>query len=54
VQTGFGGMAPRPAPDLRLWLILGLSGLLAASAGVTLATRRRRPALHARQQITSV
>jgi Domain of unknown function (DUF4397) len=54
VQTGFGGMAPRPAPDLRLWLILGLAGLLAASAGVTLATRRRRPALHARQQITSV
>jgi hypothetical protein len=54
VQTGFGGMAPRPAPDLRLWLILALSGLLAASAGVTLATRRRRPALHARNQATSV
>jgi hypothetical protein len=51
VQTGFGGMAPRPAPaaPLRLWLVLGLAGLLMASAGVTLVTRRRRPAVHARQ-----
>jgi Domain of unknown function (DUF4397) len=49
VQTGFGGMAPRPGPSPRLWIILALSGLLAASAGVTTLARRRRPALHARR-----
>jgi len=53
VQTGFGGMAPRPGPSLRLWLILALSGLLTASAGVAMLARRRRPALHAHRQVSS-
>jgi hypothetical protein len=53
VQTGFGGMAPHPGASLRLWLILALSGLLMASAGVTMLARRRRPALHARRQVSS-
>jgi hypothetical protein len=53
VQTGFGGMAPHPGSALRLWLVLALSGLLAASAGVAMLARRRRPALHARRQVSS-
>jgi len=53
VQTGLGGMAPRPGPSLRLWLILALSGLLTASAGVAMLARRRRPALHAHRQVSS-
>jgi Domain of unknown function (DUF4397) len=53
VQTGFGGMAPHPGASLRLWVALALSGLLTASAGIAMLTRRRRPALHARRQVSS-
>jgi hypothetical protein len=49
VQTGLGGTAARPGAALRPWLTVSASGLLVAAAGLLLLTRRRRPALHARQ-----
>jgi len=48
VQTGLGGTAPRPGAPLLPWLAVGAAGLLLAVGGATLASRRRRPALHAR------
>jgi hypothetical protein len=47
-QTGFGGTAARPGAPLLPWVAVGIAGLLFAGAGAFLASRRRRPALHAR------
>jgi len=47
-STGFGGTAARSGAGLLPWAAAGLAGLLTASAGVVLVSRRRRPALHAR------
>ncbi|HEY1617227.1 MAG TPA: DUF4397 domain-containing protein [Streptosporangiaceae bacterium] len=46
--TGFGGTAPRPGAPLLPWLGAAALGLVAASGGALWASRRRRPALHAR------
>jgi hypothetical protein len=48
-QTGFGGTAARPGAALVPWLGAAIAGLMSASAGLVLLTRRRRPALHARR-----
>jgi hypothetical protein len=48
VKTGLGGTAPQPGAALLPWLSVGVAGLLAAAGGLLLASRRRRPALHAR------
>jgi hypothetical protein len=48
-QTGFGGTAGRPGVTLRPWLTAAAAGLLLAAGGITLVSRRRRPALHARR-----
>lgn len=42
--TGFGGMAPRPAPGSALWLATLAAGLLLTGAGVLGLRRSRRPA----------
>jgi Domain of unknown function (DUF4397) len=49
VQTGLGGTAARPGASLRPWLAVATAGLLSAAGGIGLLSRRRRPALHARQ-----
>ena len=46
--TGFGGTAARPGAALLPWAAAGLAGLLVASSGFALVSRRRRPAAHAR------
>jgi len=47
-QTGYGGTAARPGAPLTPWAAAGLAGLAVAGTGLILASRRRRPALHAR------
>lgn len=47
-QTGFGGTAPQPGASLLPWLGAAAAGLLAMVGGAMFASRRRRPALHAR------
>jgi Domain of unknown function (DUF4397) len=54
VQTGLGGTAARPGAPVRPWVAVSLAGLVIAGGGVVLVSRRRRPALHARRQVTSV
>jgi Domain of unknown function (DUF4397) len=54
VQTGLGGTAAQPGATLLPWLAIGLGGVAAAGTGVALLSRRRRPALHARQSVRSV
>ena len=53
VQTGLGGTAAQPGATLLPWLAIGLGGVVAAGTGVALLSRRRRPALHARQSVRS-
>jgi len=53
-QTGFGGTAARPGAALVPWLAAAAGGLLSAATGLVLLTRRRRPAMHARQQARPV
>ena len=53
VQTGFGGTAAQPGATVLPWLAIGLGGVVAAGTGVALLSRRRRPALHARQSVRS-
>jgi hypothetical protein len=48
VSMGFGGTAPRPGAPLIPWAAAALAGLAAAAGGITVLSRRRRPALHAR------
>lgn len=48
VQTGLGGTAARPGRARLPWIAAGIAGVLLAACGVTFASRRRRPALHAR------
>jgi hypothetical protein len=43
--TGFGGMAPRPAPGSAPWLATLAAGLLLMTVGVLGLRRSRRPAL---------
>ena len=53
VQTGLGGTAGQPGATVLPWLAIGLGGVVAAGTGVALLSRRRRPALHARQSVRS-
>jgi Domain of unknown function (DUF4397) len=48
VRTGFGGTAGRPGAALLPWGSAVAAGLLLAAGGALFASRRRRPALHAR------
>jgi hypothetical protein len=54
VQTGLGGTAAKPGAAMRPWVAVSLGGLVIAGGGVILVSRRRRPALHARRQVSSV
>jgi hypothetical protein len=45
---GFGGTAPRPGEPLLPWVAAACVGLIALAGGMTVLSRRRRPALHAR------
>jgi hypothetical protein len=47
-EMGFGGTAAQPGAPLVPWAAAGLAGLAAVAGGITLISRRRRPALHAR------
>jgi hypothetical protein len=47
-QTGLGGTAARPGAPMLPWAAIGFAGLLCACAGAAVASRRRRPAMHAR------
>ena len=46
--TGLGGTAPRPGAALLPWAAAAITGVIMAAGGITLVSRRRRPALHAR------
>jgi hypothetical protein len=48
-QTGLGGTAARPGAPMLPWVAIGVTGLLFACAGSIVVSRRRRPAMHARQ-----
>jgi hypothetical protein len=48
VQAGLGGAAALPGAPLQPWVVAGVAGLLLASVGAVLVSRRRRPARHAR------
>jgi hypothetical protein len=48
-QTGLGGTAARPGAPMLPWAGIGVAGLLFACAGTVMVSRRRRPAMHARQ-----
>jgi hypothetical protein len=47
-STGFGGTAARPGQPLLPWAAAVGAGLAVALTGTVMASRRRRPAMHAR------
>jgi hypothetical protein len=47
-QTGYGGTAARPGLPVLPFAIAAMTGLVMVAGGVTLVSRRRRPAMHAR------
>jgi Domain of unknown function (DUF4397) len=47
--TGLGGTAARPGSPMLPWAAVGVVGLLAVCSGTVMVSRRRRPAMHARQ-----